>query len=57
MADMSYKRLCYIDRFARDYYCKHARLGQLRVDKKRGKKAVRAENKRIIEQYLAQEDE
>lgn len=51
MADMSYKRLCYMDRFARDYYCKHARLGQLRLDKRRARKAVRADAKKIIGRY------
>ena len=55
MADMSYKRLCYKDRFERDYYCKHGELGQLRIDKKRGKKAVRAANRKAINEYLGEE--
>lgn len=37
----SYRKLYRIDRFARRFYCKHARLGQLRMDKKAAKRKAR----------------
>lgn len=55
MADMSYKRLYSEDKFARDYYCKHARLGQLHMDKKREEKAVRAAGKKTIDEWRKEE--
>lgn len=30
-----------IDKFARKYYCQHARLNQLRSDKKQAKRKIR----------------
>lgn len=36
-----------IDKFARKWYCQHARLNQLRSDKKQAKKAARANRKRL----------
>ncbi len=43
----SYRKLYYIDRFARAYYCRHARENQLRMDKKMAKKAARHNRKTI----------
>lgn len=41
----SYRKIFGIDRFARKWYCQHARLNQLRSDKKWAKrKARRAAN-------------
>ena len=36
------------DKFARCYFCQHARLNQLREDKKRGKRKTRRKNKRTL---------
>lgn len=36
-----HKRVTYEDKFARRYYCKHARLGTLRRDKKNQKRVFR----------------
>lgn len=38
------------DKFARRWYCQHARLNQLRFDKKRGKKVWREMLKRDLKQ-------
>ena len=35
------------DKFARAYYCQHARLNLVRGDKKQAKKKARQENKRL----------
>ena len=35
------------DKFARHFYCDHARLNQLREDKKRSKRKTRRKNKKI----------
>lgn len=35
------------DKFARHYYCQHARLTQLREDKKQGKRKTRRKNKKL----------
>jgi len=42
-----YRKLYGIDRFARRWYCDHARLNQLRADKKAAKKAARTERKKL----------
>ena len=34
MKGNSHKKRTFIDRFARNYYCQHARLNHLRADKK-----------------------
>ena len=52
MKSNSYRKLYSIDRFARRWYCDHARLNQLRADKKQAKKASRLQRKRE-----AQDDE
>lgn len=41
MKDNSYRKEYNIDRFARRYYCDHARLNQLREDKKQATRKVR----------------
>lgn len=41
MKGNSYRKLFGIDRFARRYYCDHARLNQLRSDKKQAKRKAR----------------
>ena len=43
MKGNDYRKLYHIDRFARRHYCKHARLGQLHMDKHAAKKAARKE--------------
>jgi hypothetical protein len=45
-----YRKLFRIDRFARKYYCPHARLNQLRSDKRRAKRIARRHRKAISEQ-------
>lgn len=40
------------DKFARHYYCKHARLNQLRSDKKRSERATRRKNKKLLKNLL-----
>lgn len=42
-----HKRLFPIDRFARKFYCKHARLNQLRADKQGARKAARLNRKQL----------
>ena len=45
----NHKRLFPINRFARRYYCDHARLNQLRADKKQAKRKARQANKKEIQ--------
>ncbi len=40
------------DKFARAYYCQHARLNQVRADKKASKKKTRRKNKKLCENPL-----
>lgn len=42
-----YRKIFRMDKFARRWYCHHARLNQLRSDKKLAKKSVRDAGKRI----------
>lgn len=46
----SHKKLYSIDKFARKFYCGHARLGQLRSEKHLAKVAARRSNKREIKE-------
>ena len=46
MKGNTYRKLYSIDEFARRFYCDHARLNQLRTDKKAAKRKARRENKR-----------
>ena len=40
------------DKFARAYYCQHARLNQLREDKKQSKRKTRRKNKKLSQNLL-----
>ena len=50
----NYKKLYNEDKFARKYYCDHAKENQVRADKKAEKKKVRNNNKKIINDILNQ---
>ena len=39
------------DKFARTYYCQHARLNQLRADKKQSKRKTRQKLKKLCKAY------
>lgn len=43
------------DKFARAYYCQHARLNQVRADKKASKRKTRRKNKEISKNLLTNE--
>lgn len=47
MKDNSHKKRTAIDSFARSYYCQHARLNQLRADKRRATRQERHYNKKL----------
>ena len=51
MANNRHKKDYNEDRFARHYYCPHARLNQLREDKKRAERATRRKRKKIFEKF------
>lgn len=40
------------DKFARAFYCQHARLNQLRQDKKASRKKTRQKNKKLCKNLL-----
>lgn len=42
------------DKFARKFYCKHAKLGSVRTDKKQSTKAWRNSEKEIIKEYIGE---
>lgn len=44
------------DKFARRYYCKHARLNQLRADKKASKRKTRRKLNKIVKKDLTNQD-
>ena len=48
MKGNSHKKQYSEDKFARHFYCKHARLGQLRLDKKASRKKVRQDAKKDL---------
>lgn len=52
MKNNNYRKDYHEDKFARHFYCQHARLNQLREDKKRAKRKVRRKNKKLIEKDL-----
>lgn len=52
MKNNQHKKMFGIDRFARKFYCKHARLNQLRSDKKQSRRKIRAENKKEISREM-----
>ena len=43
------------DKFARAYYCQHARLNQLREDKKQSRRKTRRKNKKHLQNPLTKE--
>ena len=45
MKGNSYRKDYSEDKFARAFYCQHARLNQLRSDKKQGRRKTRRKNK------------
>ena len=47
MKNNDYRKEFGIDKFARKYYCQHARLNQLRSDKKQAKRKSRRNGKKI----------
>ncbi len=49
------KKLTYLDRFARKYYCEHARLNSVRFDKREAKRKMRRIDKMIISEVLEDE--
>lgn len=48
MKGNDYKKEFQIDEFARKYYCQHARLNQLRSDKKQAKRKSRRNRKNLL---------
>ena len=51
MKGNSYRKDYSEDKFARAFYCQHARLNQLRSDKKQGRRKTRRKNKNFYETY------
>jgi hypothetical protein len=51
MKGNSHKKRTFIDKFARKYYCQHARLNSLRSDKKLAKRQEREFNKKLCKNY------
>ena len=51
MKNNSYKRDYPEDKFARKYYCTHARLSQLRNDKKQNRRKTRNKRKEFCRNY------
>lgn len=47
-----YKKTTFEDKFAREYYCSHARLNSVRRDKKEQHKSFRRNSKKIIDKEL-----
>jgi len=47
MKSNRHKKLTKEDKFAREFYCQHARLNQVRIDKKGQRKKLRQLNKNI----------
>lgn len=50
MARNEHKKLTEEDKFARKYFCKHARLGTIRSERKRNKKKMRKYNKKLVKE-------
>ena len=51
MKGNSYRKDYNENKFARAFYCKHARLNQLRSDKKQSRRKTRRKNKNFYETY------
>ena len=43
-----YRKIFSIDRFARHWYCQHARVNQLRSDKREAKRKLRRQTKEML---------
>ena len=50
-----YRKLTFTDRFAKMYYCDHARRGERRKERKDCKKAWRNSEKDMIDEYEKEE--
>ena len=48
----AYKTHTFEDKFARKYYCKHARLNSVRKDKKEQHKKFRRDFKKSLDKYI-----
>ena len=51
MANNIHKKEYSEDKFGRKYYCQHARLNQLREDKKRSRRRVRMNAKKFLRNF------
>ena len=51
MKGNSYRKDYNEDKFARAFYCQHARLNQLRSDKKQSRRKTHRKNKNFYETY------
>jgi hypothetical protein len=51
MANNIHKKEYNENKFGRKYYCQHARLNQLREDKKRSRRRVRMNAKKILRNF------
>ena len=49
-------KLTYEDKFARNFYCPHARLNSVRNDKKQATRKMRKINKKMCKEPLDEED-
>lgn len=56
MKGNSHKKDYSEDKFARHYYCKHARLNQLKADKKASKRKTRRKLNKIVKKDLTNQD-
>lgn len=52
MKGNSYRKDYGEDKFARAFYCQHARLNQVRQDKKASKRKTRRKNKKFLQNLL-----
>lgn len=50
------KKLTFEDKFARHFYCQHARLNSIRNDKKQATRKMRKINKKMCKKPLDNED-
>jgi len=48
----AYKKETFEDKFARHYYCEHARLNSIRSDKKEQHKKFRRDFKKSLDKYI-----
>lgn len=51
MANNIHKKDYQEDKFSRRYYCQHARLRQLREDKKRAERKTRRKHKKFLKNF------